>query len=150
MTGERDVLEIWTIYFDPIDAPGVFVMRRSTVLRGGDVLGSAARWAHGPGAVKNRNAHSARAAATTRVVNKAFVTDRARSLVQHLQGVGLGASFSEGNISERRAEVRVVESGGSLTVALYPDDSIYISDAAGTARALELMAAAVDDWETQA
>lgn len=121
-----------------------------TVLRSGDVIGSASRWVTGPGAVKMRKTHAAHAERTTAAINKAQISDHAESLVKHLQGVGILASFSEGSVSDRQAEVRAtLESGGSLTVALYIDGSAYIRSAAGPARGLEILAAAVDDWETK-
>jgi hypothetical protein len=122
----------------------------STVLHGGDVLGSAARWVKGPGAVKQRSAHAARAKQATTVINKALVTDRARSLVAHLEGVGISASFFSGSVNDRQSEVRAhLEVGGAVTVTLYNDESLYIRDASGPPRSLEILAAAVDDWENR-
>lgn len=120
-----------------------------TVLRRGDVLGSASRWVRGPGAVKNRNAYAARAAQTTIAINKASNTDRAESLVKHLQKVGISASFFPGSVSDRCSEVRAhLEFGGAVTAVLYHDGDVYIRDASGPPRSLEILAAAVDDWTT--
>lgn len=120
-----------------------------TVLRVGDVLSAAHRWVQGPGAVKQSSMATARAARATTVANKALITDRARSLEAHLEGVGIVAVCWDGNTTEHRAEVRAnLPSGGALTIVLYAAGDVYVQDAAGSARALEILAAAVDDWET--